>query len=130
MSGYIIEIGSPQPLQRARSSSHESTGTFSYHARPLPQRGQCERGLMMDSLGSAPQRRMQTFRKLPISAPNSAPYAIPSGPGCARSITHDLIQKNAGCNWDIERLYSGGKGNPGATHGDSLQSGAHTGAFV
>ena len=34
ISGYIIEIGSPQPRQRARRSSHETTGMFSYQASP------------------------------------------------------------------------------------------------
>ena len=33
-SGYCIEMGSPQPRQRARRSSQESTGMFSYQARP------------------------------------------------------------------------------------------------
>src|SRR5215210_5215232 len=121
MRGYMTEIGSPQPRQRARSSSHERIGTFSYHARLLPQRGQCDRGVTIDSFGSAPQRRMQTFRKLPISAPSSAPYAMPSGPGYARSITHDLIQKDACCNCDIEGLCSWRQRNPDAAAGGRLE---------
>ena len=77
----MIEIGSPHPRQRARSSSHENTGMFSYQASPLPQRGQCDGGRTMDSLGSAPHRRMQTFRKLPMRAPNRARNGDPEGTG-------------------------------------------------
>ena len=51
MRGYIIEMGSPHPRQRARRRSHDSTGMFSYQASPLPQRGQCDAGFTIDSFG-------------------------------------------------------------------------------
>ncbi len=71
-AGYIAEMGSPHPRQRARSTSHETIGMLSYQRRPWPHFGQRDGGRITDCLGSAPQRRMQTLRKLPIAAPRSA----------------------------------------------------------
>ena len=48
-SGYCTLMGAPQRRQRARSTSHESTGTLSYHAIGAPQPGQRERGRTTDS---------------------------------------------------------------------------------
>ena len=79
MSGYCTEIGSRQPRQRPRSTSHDTIGMFSYHRRPRPHRGQREGGRTTDCLGSAPQRRMQTLRKLPTSAPSTPAYATRIG---------------------------------------------------
>ena len=72
ISGYCAEIGSRQPRQRPPSASHETIGTFSNQRMPRPHRGQRDGGRTIDCLGSAPQRRMQTLRKLPTIAPSSA----------------------------------------------------------
>src|SRR4051812_1645551 len=125
--GYWIEIGWPQPRQRARSSSHENTGMFSYQASPLPHRGQRDRGCTIDSFGSAPHRRMQTFRKLPMMAPSSAPNATPNGPGSAKSITRDLVKKDSGGNCDVERLHPTREWNGNPPSSRALQGRAHTG---
>ena len=65
-SGYIGEIGSPHPRQRPRSTSHETIGMLSYQRSPCPHLGQRDGGRTTDCFGSAPHRRMQTLRKLPI----------------------------------------------------------------
>ncbi len=51
--------------------SQERTGMLSYQAILLPHLGQRDRGRSTDSLGSAPQERMQTLRKLPMSRPKT-----------------------------------------------------------
>ena len=70
-SGYIGEIGSLQLRHLPRSSSHETTGMLSHGRSPTAQRGQRDGGRTTDCFGSAPQRRMQTLRKLPSTAPSS-----------------------------------------------------------
>src|SRR4051812_45030756 len=107
ISGYCTEIGSPHPRQRARRISQESTGILSYHASPRPQRGQRDRGWTTDCFGSAPQRRMHTFRKLPIIAPKSAATTI-SNPSGSSASTSDLVQEDAGSNRHVERLDTAG----------------------
>src|SRR5215217_420893 len=76
ISGYWTEIGSPQSRHRARRSSHEITGTLSYQTSLRPHRGQRDGGLTTDCFGSAPQRSTQTFRKLPMRAPNNPAKAM------------------------------------------------------
>src|SRR6184192_2966567 len=95
--GYCTEIGVLQPRQRPRSSSQENTGMFSYHGSERAQLGQRERGWTTDCFGSAPQRRMQTLRKLPMMAPKMAAKVttIVDGSGTSAA-THDLVQENAG----------------------------------
>src|SRR2546428_12225674 len=56
-----------QARQRARSQAQETTGTLSYQAIGVAQRGQREPGRTTDS--SAGRRWMHTFRKLPMQAP-------------------------------------------------------------
>src|SRR5919108_6568486 len=92
ISGYWIEIGSPQPRQRARRINQESTGILSYQASARPQRGQRDRGRTTDCFGSAPQRRIQTLRKLPMTAPSNPAYATYSIESCLSTGTSDLIQ--------------------------------------
>ena len=85
----------------------------------------------IDSLGSAPQRRMQTFRKLPISAPEQRRQtATPSGPGWARSITRDLIQENAGGDGHVERLDPWSQVIPIRRSAAASRVGPHAGPFV
>src|SRR5215204_2803983 len=102
IAGYMIEIGLPHPRHRALSRSHDRMGTFSYHDNPRPQPGQCEPGVTMDSFGSAPHRRMQTLRKLPMSTPMRAANPTPSKPGRTRSITRDLVQEDTDSHRDVE----------------------------
>src|SRR6478672_5614 len=94
ISGYWMEIGGPQPRHRPRRASQERTGTFSYQLSAWPQRGQRDGGRTTDCFGSAPQRRMQTLRKLPNTAPNTvaAPTRMPSG--TPSNITRDLVEKD------------------------------------
>src|SRR5689334_6771440 len=102
-SGYWIEIGSPQFRQRPRSSSHETTGMLSYARMPLPQRGQRDRGRMTDC--SAGSRTMQTLRKLPNSAPNSAAMMTNQSSGYGTSpVTGHLVKENGRRRGDVERL--------------------------
>src|SRR5258705_13938590 len=94
-AGYIAGIGSPPPRQRARSTSPEMIGMLSYQRRPCPHFGQRDGGRITDCLGSAPQRRMQTLRKLPIAAPRIPAYTtrIGSLPQFGSSaVTHDLVE--------------------------------------
>src|SRR5690242_5930254 len=107
INGYCIEIGSPQPLQRARSAIHDTIGMFSYHASDLPQRGHRERGRTTDCFGSAPQRRMQTLRKLPSIAPSIPARITQEGrKASSSSLTGHLVQEDTRRNGDIERFYS------------------------
>src|SRR5262245_59239360 len=115
MSGYWIEMGARQPRHRPRSTSHETIGTLSYHRSPIPHLGQCDGGRTTDSFGSAPQRRMHTLRKLPITAPNNAAMTMNSG--CS-SVTHDLVQKDAGGDRHVERLDGRGQRNRDSARGD------------
>src|SRR5579859_3094369 len=112
-SGYWIEIGSPQLRHRPRSTTQESTGTLSYQATPAPQRGQRDGGRTTDCLGSAPQRRMHTLRKLPNTAPTTPASRISSGRAPASSAgTLHLVEKDPRRDGDIERLRPGRERNP------------------
>ena len=75
ISGYCTEIGARQPRHRPRSASQATIGMFSYQRRPRPHLGQRDGGRTTDSLGSAPQRRMQTLRKLPMQRAQHAGIA-------------------------------------------------------
>jgi len=72
---YLHPIHAPQDRHRPRSASQLTSGTFSHHARVLPQLRQCERGLTM--LSPAGQRVRHTFRKLPKASPMSAANTVP-----------------------------------------------------
>src|SRR4051794_38814729 len=105
IKGYWMEIGRPQPLQRPRRKIQENTGTFSYQASAFPQRGQRDRGRTTDCFGSAPQRRMQTLRKLPSRAPSTPAKVTQYGRSTMRSgLTGDLIQEDPGSDRHVERL--------------------------
>src|SRR6476661_8675669 len=127
ISGYWTEIGAWQPRQRPRSTSHDTMGMLSYHWSPTPHLGQCDGGRTIDSFGSAPQRRMQTLRKLPIIAPNTPAMTMNSG---MSGVTRDLIQEDAGGDCHVERLDRGGQGNGDSAARRRRQRGAHAGAFV
>src|SRR5688572_19891947 len=90
ISGYWIEMAALQLRHLPPSTSHERTGMLSYQAIILPQPGQRDRGLTTDS--SLGQRWMQTFRKLPSIRPKKPPKIIAR----ALSLTHHLVEKNAG----------------------------------
>ena len=74
---------------------------LSHQPEPVPHRGQRDGGRTTDCLGSAPHRRMQTLRKLPITAPNSR--GDPDDEASGRSgVTRDLVQENAGGDRHVE----------------------------
>ena len=68
MDGYIGEIGMPHCRHLPRRRSQLRTGTLSYGLIGEPHSGQRDCSDTMDS--PAGIRRIQTFRKLPISSPN------------------------------------------------------------
>ena len=63
----MMEIGSSQQRQRARSTTQLRSGMFSNQASWCPQCGQRERG--RTTLRSRGQRAMQTLRKEPTHSP-------------------------------------------------------------
>src|SRR6476661_9675196 len=126
ISGYWTEIGAWQPRQRPRSTSHDTMGMLSYHRSPTPHLGQCDGGRTIDSLGSAPQRRMQTLRKLPITAPNTPAMTMNNG---MSDVTRDLVQKDAGGDRHVERLDAGREWNGNAARRRGGERRAHARAF-
>ena len=56
----------PHVRQRPRSTSHESTGTLSYHASSVPQLMQAEAGRTTERRKGT--RAATTFRKLPSAS--------------------------------------------------------------
>src|SRR3954451_16175415 len=130
IEGYWIEIGSPQPRQRPRRTSQENTGTFSYQLSECPHRGHRECGRTTDCLGSAPQRRMQTLRKLPITAPNTAAVQTTMPVGTPSNSTRDLVKKYSRRHGDVERLDAGPQRDRHPAVGQGGQLGADTGALV
>src|SRR5690348_5996476 len=98
MTGYWIEIGAPQLRQRPRRASQENTGMLSYQAIRLPHLGQVDGGASSD--WSAGSRRMQTFRKLPSTSPNSATTISST----VSTPTQDLVQQDSRRDGDVERL--------------------------
>src|ERR1700682_1654087 len=110
IKGYCAEIGSPHPRQRARRMTQESTGMLSYQDNRLPQRGQRDGGRTTDCFGSAPQRRMQTLRKLPMIAPKITATTT-SSPAGSSSATGNLIQENTSRHGDVQRFHSPHQGN-------------------
>src|SRR5947209_19603175 len=61
------EIFTPQARHLPRSQSQPKTGTLSYHLIGVAHFGHLEAGATMET--SSGMRRMQTFRKLPITMP-------------------------------------------------------------
>ena len=123
-------MGSPQLRHLPRSSSQEMTGMLSYGRRPVPQRGQRDGGRTTDCFGSAPQRTMQTLRKLPKTRPNRAATRITASGGSASAITQDLVQEDGRRDGDVERLGTGDDRDRDAAVGRRGKAGADTGAFV
>src|SRR5919109_3959472 len=92
ITGYWTEIGVLQPRQWPRSASQENTGMFSYHGSARAQLGQRERGCTTDCFGSAPHRRMHTFRKLPMTRPKMAAKVTTTIDGSgASAATRNLV---------------------------------------
>src|SRR6476469_5665330 len=127
ISGYWTEIGAWQPRQRPRSTNQNTMGMLSYHRSPMPHLGQCDGGRTIDSFGSAPQRRMQTLRKLPISAPNTPAMTMNSG---MSGVTRDLVQEDAGGDRHVPRFDRGGQGTGDSAARRRGQRGSHARAFV
>ena len=100
--GYIGDIGSPHDRHFPLSSNHEMTGMLSRAWSAAPQRGQRDRGLTTDCFGSAPQREMQTLRKLPSTSPSTAANAITTPAGT--SVTQHLIEQDCSGGADAQRL--------------------------
>jgi len=74
-NGYRHPIQTPHVLQRPRSASQLTTGTFSHQASVRAQLRQCERGLT--TLSPSGHRLRQTFRKLPKASPRSPARTAP-----------------------------------------------------
>src|SRR5688500_5286706 len=129
-SGYIGEIGSAQLRHFPRSTSQESTGMLSYGRSPAPQRGHREGGRTTDCFGSAPQRTMQTLRKLPKMRPKSAAIRMPASGGSASAITQDLVQEDGRRDRDVEGFGAGDEPDchPATRRGGEARPDA--GAFV
>src|SRR5438552_7640145 len=125
-AGYIGLIGSRQWRHFPRSRSQEKIGMLSRQAMAAPQRGQLERGRTTDCFGSAPQRRMQTLRKLPMTAPKSAP----TRPGASVSLTRHLVEQNGRGGGHVQRLGPGAERNPGPAGGQPCESRPDPGALV
>src|ERR1041385_3629594 len=74
------------------------TGMLSYQATFVPHLGQRDGGETMDwSSGSL---KMQTLRKLPMTAPKRAPIT----PVVSVSLTRHLVEENTGGDRHVERL--------------------------
>src|SRR2546427_3344029 len=82
-----------QARQRARSQAQETTGTLSYQAIGVAQRGQREPGRTIDS--SAGSRWMHTFRKLPMQAP-AVKTSAKSGQSAAAAAGSSIPEKTWG----------------------------------
>src|SRR5258708_20610714 len=68
------EIGSRQDRPFAPRHTQPNTGTLSYHLMGVSHRGHREPGATIDT--SSGIRAMQTFRKLPITNPNTKMKAM------------------------------------------------------
>src|SRR5262245_28666057 len=91
---------------------------LSNQASPAPHLGQREGGRTTDSFGSAPQRRMQTLRKLPNTAPTMAASVMRKEDGMVWSAnTGQLVKQNAGGHGNVERLGAGRERNPYPSNG-------------
>src|SRR2546422_11735932 len=98
INGYCLEMGLWHQRHLPRSHSQEKTGMLSRHAIGCLQCGQRERGLTSD--WSRGRRRMHTLRKLPKHSPNAtAPATITTS-----TATQHLVEQNARCHRDVERL--------------------------
>src|SRR5581483_10791554 len=63
----------PQERQRPRSTTHESSGTFSYHASSCPHDMQAEPGLTIERFSGT--RAATTLRNEPIASPGASAMA-------------------------------------------------------
>ena len=72
--GYIGEMGRLQVRHLPRSKSQLKTGTLSYQFMGVWHRGHREAGATMEK--SSGIRKMQTFRKLPITMPKKKMKAM------------------------------------------------------
>src|ERR1044071_20091 len=90
----------------------------------VPHLGQCDGGETMDL--SSGSRRMQTLRKLPMTAPKRAPMMA----AASDSLTRHLVEEDPGRDGHVERLRSSAEADPDPSIGPGGEGRADPGALV